>query len=83
MSIEDVVGDWNDLIGSTLIMAEESTNCDNPKRDYEESHTWTFYRFATVRGYVTLRWYGSSNGYYSERVDLTQLPPDTPTNNKE
>lgn len=69
-SIEDVVGDLEDLVGAPIAMADESTNSDQPRAsdgDYvDESYTWTFYRFATVKGYVTVRWYGSSNGYYSE-----------------
>lgn len=70
--IEDVVGDLCDLIGSPIVMAEVSTNSDNPKEHdgYDDSHTWTFYKFATAKGYVTIRWYGSSNGYYSESVSF-------------
>ena len=69
--IEDICGDINNLIGSKIIMAEEVTNRDLPPLNkYDESYTWTFYKFATVKGYVTMRWYGESNGYYSERVDF-------------
>ena len=69
--IEDICGDINNLIGSEIIMAEEVINRDLPPLNkYDESYTWTFYKFATVKGYVTIRWYGESNGYYSERVDF-------------
>jgi len=69
--IEDICGDLDDLIGSPLLQAEEVTNHDSgPLNEYDESYTWTFYKFATVNGSVTIRWYGSSNGYYSEYVDV-------------
>ena len=69
--IEDICGDINNLIGSEIIMAEEVINRDlSPLNKFDESYTWTFYKFATVKGYVTIRWYGESNGYYSERVDF-------------
>lgn len=65
--IEDVCGDLNDLVGEPLTEAECVDGYSGPETR-DESYTWTFYRFATRLGAVTLRWYGSSNGYYSERV---------------
>lgn len=73
VSIEDVCGDVNDLVGAPILKAEESRSNTNPAgitpKD-QDSFTWTFYHFATIKGYVTVRWYGESNGYYSESVDF-------------
>lgn len=69
--IEDICGDLEDLVGVPLLVAEEVSNYDaEPKYEEEESYTWTFYKFATRKGYVDVRWYGSSNGYYSESVSV-------------
>jgi hypothetical protein len=77
VTIEDIVGDLDDLVGTPLLLVDESVSRKNNTADnnddidyYEsESATWTFYRFRTIKGSVDIRWYGSSNGYYSESVD--------------
>ena len=83
--LEDIAGNLGDLIGSQILEAEEVVSTDeNPPdrlktdeedRDYfgdymVESYTWTFYKLGTMKGHVTLRWFGQSNGYYSERVSI-------------
>ena len=78
VSLNEVIGDMMDLIGSPLLEAEcvESENDAYPKPDdYSESWTWTFYKLGTIKGRVTLRWLGESNGYYSERVDFDKVSP--------
>ena len=68
--VEDICGELDDLIGSPLLIADEATSNENPKSNSDESFAWTFYKLATNRGSVTIRWYGESNGYYSESVEL-------------
>lgn len=80
VSIESIVGDLEDLVGEEMLMAEDVENIfDLLKKTHEDedeygSKTWTFYKFATRKGYVDVRWIGESNGYYSESVDLKFIP---------
>lgn len=76
VSIEDVAGDWSDLIGAPLSLATVTTE-DGSENEYGSS-TWTFYRFAGGRGTVVVRWLGESNGYYSEQVSAVLLMPEAP-----
>jgi len=68
--INDIVGDLQDLVGEPLLISEEVKGATEPDEEHYESYSYTFYKFATRKGYVDVRWLGESNGYYSESVDL-------------
>jgi len=77
VTVDDVNGDPQRLIGMTILRAEESINSGETN---DGNETWTFYR---ITGRVdkcywhnhtlVIRWYGESNGYYSEAVDFELL----------
>lgn len=72
VNIEDVEGYVSDLIGSPITTAEQVDGVAEAP-EYAESYTWTFYRLATAKGFVVVRWLGESNGYYSESVDFGEI----------
>ena len=81
VTIEDICGDLDDLIGYPLLEVEEATNEDTNPPDvssqiiaYQDCFKWTFYKMRTINGGVVIRWYGDSNGYYSVAVDFERLP---------
>lgn len=65
--IEDINGILSDLVETPILLAEERTEYNETAYGDE---CWTFYTFRTIKGSVDVRWYGSSNGYYSTSVSL-------------
>lgn len=65
-----------DFIDQKILHAEEVSNEIDPEPEGrgDESHTWTFVKFTTPKGHFMVRWYGESNGYYSESPSFTLLP---------
>ena len=89
--IESIEGDLSDLVGMPIAIAEEVSSHGRAPDGYEpapedspsDSWTWTFYKFATAKGHVTIRWLGESNGYYSESVDFGRMSDVEVTRAKE
>ena len=83
VDIDDIAGDIQQLVNDGPVLLAEEAECEHdvnppgvdvPK--YQESFTWTFYKLRTMHGSVTIRWYGASNGYYSESVDFAKRGRD-------
>ena len=52
VTVEDIVGELSDLVGEPILIAEEATSTQNPQgvtKEYQDSFTWTFYKFAASR----------------------------------
>lgn len=79
VNIESITGNLQDLIGHPILVAEESTSDKRIEAIedcyQDDSFTWTFYKIATIKGHVDIRWFGSSNGYYSESVSFEDVTP--------
>lgn len=68
--VEDISGDLDDLLNTPITLAEVRSN--RVTHEYGDKR-WTFYELHSARGYATIRWYGSSNGYYSTSVDFLRV----------
>ncbi|ATN92888.1 hypothetical protein QGX11_gp125 [Pseudomonas phage PPSC2] len=65
VSIEDIDSSAGSLDGAVFHDLEVYTKEGNSDWGAE---TYTFYTLKTDRGYVWIRWFGESNGYYSTGV---------------
>ena len=75
VSVHDISGSLQDLIGSPIVEAEEIIDSENWPSDVpqsecrDDSFRWTTHRLKAASGVeVVVRWLGESNGYYSESV---------------
>jgi hypothetical protein len=66
VDINEIIGDVDFILNTPILQAREDVSTGS----VGESSTWTFYTIGTIKGYLTLRWLGVSNGYYSERVSF-------------
>jgi hypothetical protein len=69
--IEDICGDLDDLMDSEILQSEmvssEMTDEDIEKQGHKNDFgEWYFYKLATIKGSVTLRWCGISTNYSTE-----------------
>src|ERR1022692_2734103 len=74
--INDICGDLQDLTNSPILYATEERS-DKISSECNESSTWTFYKIDTLKGGITIRWIGTSNGYYTEEADIYPLNKDS------
>lgn len=86
-TVEDICGDLSDIEGSEILLAEEVVHDnENPENlempPCDDSYSWSFYKLSTIKGSVTIRWFGTSNGWYSESVDFVRIKDKSETRKK-
>lgn len=77
VSVRNVLGDLASVTGVPVTDATEEISQENPadevKPDYQDSFTWSTFTLVTAKGTLRIRWYGESNGYYSESVSFVEI----------
>jgi hypothetical protein len=71
--MESTEGDWDALIGKVIEIATHEEE-EGPERQYSDHVTETTLTFKVDGATIISRWIGESNGYYSESVDIEELP---------
>lgn len=70
---ESVDGKWESLIGKVIVHVSQSESPGDDDDGLLLSQTNTTIILAVDDSTVISRWVGTSNGYYSERVDILEL----------
>lgn len=76
---DSVNGELHELVGKKLMLIEhdEKYTDDEIPEDVDiqpyDSYTWTEISFTTNEKTIISRWFGESNGYYSESVDIEEF----------
>lgn len=66
--------DISDMVGDYLVKIRiDVSPQDRDSNRIDECSTWTFVTIQTLRNSYSFRWYGESNGYYSETVQLDDI----------
>ena len=68
--IEGIDGEFRHLVGKVIEQASEVV--EDCSEGYE-SATRTTHTFKADKNTVVVRWFGESNGFYSESVDITEI----------
>lgn len=68
--VDDIVGDLQGLLG---LVIDASCETNKGVGTQNETYTWTFYKIQGEKENVTIRWYGTSSGYYCEEVDFQEV----------
>lgn len=74
VDLVDIVGDLYSLVGNKIYLAEKISNSESkPLGRLQTTYTWTYFKLASRGGYVTLSYYGTSNGHYTEDAKLYKI----------
>ncbi len=74
VSIDSIEGELSNLIGSEILLAEEVQRDKNePVSPQDEYREWTFYKLATQKGHVDIRWIGEDVSFYAITISLFKV----------